>query len=96
MFQLQAKFVKTSTRILNINSSGELFSKTSMVYNAIAETPGDFANQNKKKPTKTDIEYIDTVIEKLVHQHLGQSNRTLDRFWTLWIVKFGRFSVIAY
>lgn len=48
VFQLQAKFVKTSTRIL-INSSGELFSKASMVYNAIAETPGDFANQNQTK-----------------------------------------------
>ena len=67
-----------------------------MVYNAIAQSPGDFANQNQTKPTKTDKEYINTVIEKLVHQHLGQSNRTLDRFWTLWIVKVARFSVIAY
>ena len=77
-------------KILN-HEIKELLSKASMVYNTVVETPGDFANRRldsrvKEKPTKTNIENINTVIEKLVHQHLGQSNLTLDPFWTLWII----------
>ena len=64
----------------------ELLCKASMIHNVVVETLGDFANRRldsgiKQIPTPTDIENINTVIEEVVvHQHLGQSSRTVDPF----------------